>query len=63
MQQFMKEQVVQQAKICQIMATTVEVLKEAAASLERTSNPAPCPTCTTNFVEALLQGCSNNGKK
>uniref|UniRef100_A0A1I7SLT6 MADF domain-containing protein n=2 Tax=Bursaphelenchus xylophilus TaxID=6326 RepID=A0A1I7SLT6_BURXY len=50
---FMTEQTLQQAKIIEMMAATVELVRESTSHLERASNL--CPTCTGNLLEKVFQ--------
>lgn len=60
MKQFMKENLIHQAKIFELVNSSTEILRETAANLSR---PTSCPTCTDNFLESFLQACNNNGSK
>jgi hypothetical protein len=64
MKEFMRSQLLQQAKVLELINTTTEVLRESAANIARFTNPLPCPNCTTdNFLEQFLQACNNNNPK
>lgn len=64
MKEFMRSQLLQQAKVLELINSTTEVLRESAANIARFTNPPPCPNCTTdNFLEAFLQACNNNNPK
>ncbi|KAI6227120.1 hypothetical protein M3Y95_00693100 [Aphelenchoides besseyi] len=59
---FMKEQTIVQSKIIEMMASTVDLVRESAANLERTSAPQQCPTCAGSLMESLLQLYTSNPK-
>ncbi|KAI6173791.1 hypothetical protein M3Y98_01120400 [Aphelenchoides besseyi] len=59
---FMKEQTIVQSKVIEMMASTVDLVRESAANLERTSAPQQCPTCAGSLMESLLQLYTTNPK-
>jgi hypothetical protein len=61
MKQFMKENLIHQAKIFELVNSSTEILRETANNLSKNTTPASCPTCADNFLETFIQACNNNG--
>ncbi|CAD5229605.1 unnamed protein product [Bursaphelenchus okinawaensis] len=55
---FMNEQTLQQAKVIEMMAATVELVRESTSHLERAASL--CPGCTGSLLEKVFQPYSKN---